>query len=171
MIGGWWVAALERPLRLEATERRGDVLVVLGAALAPDGTLGPALAERVEEGAAAFRRGLAPAMIVTGALEAEAMRARAVALGVPKAAILLEPTARTTRENALASSALMRAHGFSRALIVTQPFHVRRSVAAFRRVGVEADPLPFRSAVTTARQAAREYVALAVYAARGWLLL
>lgn len=99
------------------------------------------------------------------------MRARAVALGVPNAAILLEPTARTTRENALASSALMRAHGLCRALIVTQPFHVRRSVAAFRRVGVEADPLPFRSAVTTARQAAREYVALAVYAARGWLLL
>lgn len=165
----WLVRALERPLRIEPREPRGDVLVVLGAALTPDGRLGAVLAERVAEGAAAFLRGVAKVLIVTGALEAEAMRARAVELGVPPAAIWVETTARTTRENALASSALMRAHGLSRAVIVTQPFHVRRSVAAFRKAGVWAEPLPFASSVTTVRQAAREYVALAVYAARGWL--
>ena len=151
------------------SERPCDVIVVLGAALSPDGGLGPALAERVEAGAAAFHRGLAPKMIVTGALEATAMRTRAVELGVPFEAILLEHTALTTRQNALFSSALMRAHGFRRALIVTQPYHMRRAVAAFRKVGVEAEPLRFPSARNSLRQVAREYVALAIYGLRGWL--
>ncbi len=158
-----------RPLRVASSGAPCDVIVVLGAALAPGGQLGPALAERVEAGAAAFHRGLAAKMIVTGALEATAMRTRAVALGVPFEAILLEHTALTTRQNALFSSTLMRAHGFRRALIATQPYHMRRAIASFRSVGVEAEPLLFPSERTSLRQVAREYGALVLYGLRGWL--
>ena len=145
-----------------------DVIIVLGAALTPDGELGPALAERVHFGVVAWREGEAPRLIMTGVHEAYKMKARAVALGVPAEAILVEPTARTTRENALRSAVLMRQHGLTKALLVTQGYHRPRAVAAFRRAGVEAAALKFDSRLQL-RQAAREVVALAFYLSRGWI--
>jgi uncharacterized SAM-binding protein YcdF (DUF218 family) len=145
-----------------------DVIVVLGAALGPDGELGPALAERVEAGVAAWRRGEAPLLLMTGAREADKMRARAIASGVPAERILVEPSALTTRENALRCAEIMRAHGLARALVVTQAYHRPRAVAAFRRCGVDAAPLRF-AGHQRAKQVAREVIALAVYQLRGWL--
>jgi uncharacterized SAM-binding protein YcdF (DUF218 family) len=145
-----------------------DVVVVLGAALGPDGDLGPALAERVLVGVEAWRRGAAPMLIVTGAREAELMKRRALKLGVPAEQILLEPTALTTRDNALACAAIMRAHGMARALVVTQSYHRARAVAAFRRVGVEAEAAEFVGP-TRLKWHLRELVARAVYRARGWI--
>lgn len=147
-----------------------DVIVILGAALTPDGLdLGDALAERVAEGAIAYKQGLAPKVIVTGEREAALMKKRLVELGVDPGAVLLEPTARTTRENALRSAELMRAHGMRRALIVTQPYHQFRAVLSFRKVGVDAHPWPMRDGWMAMRFRVRELAALLVYAARGWL--
>jgi len=160
---------LAAPLALGAAGGGADVIVVLGAALAADGRLGPALERRVRAGVEAFRDGRAPWLLMTGALESAAMRARAVELGAPPDAILCEPTALTTRENALRCAAILRARGFERALIVTQPYHLRRAVAAFRNAGVAAEPLPASDGGDSLLQIAREYVALTVYAARGWL--
>jgi uncharacterized SAM-binding protein YcdF (DUF218 family) len=145
-----------------------DVIVVLGAALASDGDLGPALAERVRAGVAAWREGRAPRLMMTGVHEAHKMKARAVALGVPAEAILVEDTARTTRENAMRCAELMRAHGLGYALVVTQGYHRPRALATFRRVGVRARAYRFAGR-NNPRQAAREVVALAVYWARGWI--
>jgi uncharacterized SAM-binding protein YcdF (DUF218 family) len=145
-----------------------DVIVVLGAALAPDGSLGPALAERVRAGAAAFSEGAAPLVLMTGVHEAEKMRDRAVALGVPRECILVEPHARTTRENAVFCSELMRQHGLRRAVVVTQAYHRLRAVAAFRRLGVDAHAYRFRGRQRV-KQVVRELVALVAYKARGWI--
>jgi uncharacterized SAM-binding protein YcdF (DUF218 family) len=163
------VRLLRLPLTTRPRRQQADVIVVLGAALGPDGDLGPALAERVAAGAAAFRAGAAPWMMMTGAREASKMRARAIVLGVPGEQILIEHQALTTRDNATLCAALMRARGLERALVVTQPYHRRRSVASFRRVGVAADALGFSAERETLRGVLREYVALAVYAWRGWI--
>jgi uncharacterized SAM-binding protein YcdF (DUF218 family) len=45
-------------------------------------------------------------------------------------------------ENARYSREILRKHGFSRPLLVTSAFHMRRSVDAFRRAGVKVTPLP-----------------------------
>jgi uncharacterized SAM-binding protein YcdF (DUF218 family) len=145
-----------------------DVLVVLGAALAADGSLGPALAERVEAGVEAWKRGVAPRLLMTGALEASAMKQRAVELGVPEEAIWIEHTALTTRENALFSGEILRQKGVRRALIVTQPYHRARGAAAFRRLGIEAEALDFRSFRQPLKQQLRELAARLVYRLRGW---
>jgi uncharacterized SAM-binding protein YcdF (DUF218 family) len=146
-----------------------DVLVVLGAALRSDGRLGPALAERVEAGVAAWKRGHAAHLLMTGAREASAMRARAVELGVPHEAILIEHAALTTRENALFCREVLRAHGARRVVVVTQPYHRRRGVLAFRRVGLHAEALEFPSVRPPPRAVLREVVALVVYKLRGWI--
>src|SRR4051812_22139696 len=99
------------PLDVRDAPARADVLIVLGAALAPDGRLGAALEERVLVGVEAFHRGIALRLLVTGKFEATAMYRRARELGVPDAAILLEHTALTTRENALFSAEILRLHG------------------------------------------------------------
>ncbi len=148
--------------------RAYDVIVVLGAALGPEGDLGPALAERVLVGVEAWRAGRAPRLLMTGRLEAEKMKARAVKLGVPAERILVETEALTTRQNAIGCAAILRAHGLGRALIVTQAYHRRRAVAAFRRVGVDADGLDF-AGPSRWKWHLREFVARAVYRVRGWI--
>jgi uncharacterized SAM-binding protein YcdF (DUF218 family) len=157
------------PLQTRGSSEPAEVLVVLGAALARDGGLGPALAERVAAGVAAWHRRLAPRLLMTGAREATAMRNRAVELGVPPDAIWIEHASLTTRDNAVLCAAILRGHGVRRALIVTQPYHRRRAVAAFRHAGVDAAALQFAGERESVRVIAREYVALAAYAARGWL--
>lgn len=144
-----------------------DAIIVLGAALAPDGGPGPALAERIAAGADAFARGLAPLVVMTGALEAQIMCERAVALGVPRAAIRLEPTALTTRTNAVACAALLSPP--KRVLVVTQPYHRQRAVAAFRKVGFDAEAFEFASRRNSLKQRLREVVARADYRLRGWI--
>jgi uncharacterized SAM-binding protein YcdF (DUF218 family) len=144
------------------------VIVVLGAALRPDGSLSAHLADRVEGGVRAFHERRADKMVMTGAYEAGAMREHAVARGVPREAILLEERATTTRENAVGCAALMRERGLTRALIVTQPYHMWRSLLAFRRAGVAAAPVWIPESAPL-RQKLRELVALAAYGVRGWL--
>jgi uncharacterized SAM-binding protein YcdF (DUF218 family) len=145
-----------------------DVIVVLGAALTPEGELGAALAERVRFGVAAWHEGAAARLMMTGIYEAHKMKARAIELGVDGDAILVEPTARTTRENALRCAALMREHGLATALVVTQRYHRPRAVAAFRRAGIAATALRFSNRLHP-KQVAREVVALAFYRLRGWI--
>lgn len=146
-----------------------DVIVVLGAALGPEGDLGAVLAERVLAGVEAWRAGAAPLLLMTGRHEAELMKRRAVKLGVPPARVLVETAALTTRDNATGCAAIMRAHGMRRAIVVTQTFHRARAVAAFARAGVAAQAWPFRHMPTRWRMSARELVARAVYRARGWI--
>jgi uncharacterized SAM-binding protein YcdF (DUF218 family) len=148
---------------------RFDVIVVLGAALGPEGDLGPALAERVLAGVEAWRAGCAPLLLMTGKYEAERMKQRAVKLGVPAERVLVEIEALTTRENATGCAAILRERGLARALVVTQSFHRARAVAAFRRVGVVAEAYPFVDAMTRWQMRLREVAARAVYRARGWI--
>ncbi|HEX8954570.1 MAG TPA: YdcF family protein, partial [Polyangia bacterium] len=77
-----------------------EVIIVLGAALGPEGDLGAVLAERVLVGVEAWRAGAAPWLLMTGKFEAELMKRRAVKLGVPAERVLVETAALTTRENA-----------------------------------------------------------------------
>ncbi len=146
-----------------------EVIVVLGAALGPEGDLGPLLADRVLAGVEAWRAGRAPLVLMTGRYEAELMKRRAVTLGVPAAAVLVETAALTTRQNATGCAAILRARGLRRALVVTQAFHRPRAVAAFRRAGLDAEALVYAGMPVRLRTRARELVALAAYRARGWI--
>ncbi len=162
---------LAGPLCPRATEldRPFDALVVLGAALSPMGELGAPLHERVRAGVEAFFNGLAPRLVMTGAHEARAMRREALRCGVPQTALFVEERALTTRENATFSAALLRAAGWRRALVVTQPFHRRRSLGAFRRAGIECEALSFSGREQSVTGVVREYFALGYYLLRRWV--
>ncbi|MER7700620.1 YdcF family protein [Streptomyces sp. NPDC096095] len=89
-----------------------------------------------------YQRGMFPLIVFTGATsrttrdrmprgEAEHYRERAVKLGVPAGAILVEPEARNTGENITLSRAALAQHGIDVAsvLLVSKPYEERRAYA------------------------------------------
>jgi len=111
---------------------------------------------RARTAAALFKAGYAPLIIFSGGSEdfdfadmpatssAEIMRDQAVAAGVPANAILVEPRARTTAENAHFVRDLMRERKLRTALLVTSPYHQRRAALEFSRA-FEGTDLSFRN--------------------------
>jgi len=94
-----------------------------------------------------YHRGLMPLIVFTGATsrttrdrmprgEAEHYRERAVELGVPKEAILVEPNARNTGENIRFSRALLEEQRVpvSSALLISKPYEERRAYATARKL-------------------------------------
>ncbi|MFF0724649.1 YdcF family protein [Streptomyces sp. NPDC004134] len=99
-----------------------------------------------------YHRGLMPLIVFTGATgrttrdrmprgEAEHYRERAVELGVPAGAILVEPRARNTAENIRFSRALLEEQRVpvSSVLLVSKPYEERRAYATARKVWPEAE--------------------------------
>jgi uncharacterized SAM-binding protein YcdF (DUF218 family) len=94
-----------------------------------------------------YRRGYAPLIVMTGASspttrdrmprgEAEHYRERAVELGVPESAVLVEPKATNTGENIRYSRELLEAAGVeaTSVLLVSKPYEERRAYATMRKL-------------------------------------
>lgn len=99
-----------------------------------------------------YERGITPLLVFTGATspttrdrmprgEAVHYRERALELGVPASAVLVEPRARNTGENILFSKAVLEEAGadVSSVLLISKPYEERRAYATARRLwpGVE----------------------------------
>ncbi|MFE3941018.1 YdcF family protein [Streptomyces sp. NPDC059118] len=115
-----------------------------------------------------YRRDMAPLLVFTGATspttrermpcgEAVHYRERALALGVPDSAVLLEPRARNTGENLRFSRELLEEAGVdvSSVLLVSKPYEERRANATARKLwpGVEfvsaSSPMTFEQYVAS----------------------
>ncbi|MET8113558.1 YdcF family protein [Streptomyces prasinus] len=101
---------------------------------------------------ALYRRGMMPLIVFTGATsqttqgrmprgEAEHYRDRALELGVPADAILVEPNARNTGQNITLSRSLLEERGIevSSVLLVSKPYEERRAYATARKLWPEAE--------------------------------
>jgi uncharacterized SAM-binding protein YcdF (DUF218 family) len=97
-------------------------------------------AVRAARAAALFRAGLAPHVVATGralrsyATTTELMKHDLIDHGVPAAAIIpLTHPAEDTREEAVAVSEFVAAHGWKKILLVTSNYHTRRSEYIYER--------------------------------------
>ncbi len=121
-----------------------DVIVVLGAAVGAGGGPSAALNRRVAEGVRRLEAGTARVLLLSGGKgggvpsEAEVMRDLALAAGVVEERLVLETESRSTLENARCSARIMRARGWTKALVVTDAVHLPRALMAFRALGIEA---------------------------------
>ncbi len=99
-----------------------------------------------------YRRGMMPLIVFTGATsrttrermpkgEAEHYRERAMELGVPAHAVLVEPNARNTGENIRLSRSLLAERGVdvSSVLLVSKPYEERRAYATARKLWPEVE--------------------------------
>ncbi len=118
--------------------------------------------------------------------ESEPLRETLMEMGIPGDKIILESDSQNTQAQAVNIPPLLESLGVERFILVTSPTHMRRSVLAFREVGL--DPLPAISTqqsesqvapgqrvipdgdvLSQSKTAMREIMALIYYALRGWI--
>lgn len=128
--------------------QKAQAIVVLGANVQPGGKCGPSLHARTEHAVALYHKKLAPLIIFTGGLgenaPAESVAASQLAhkLGVPTNAMLREETSTSTWENIGNASALCKARGISRVIVVSDGYHLWRARRNFAAHEIEAFPSP-----------------------------
>lgn len=127
---------------LLTSARQADVAVVLGNKVEPGGQPSPRLAARLDRAYDCYAASTCRVLFVSGGVdpagtdEAAAMREYLLARGVPADRIVVDSAGVDTWATARHASAYMRQHGYTRALAVTQYFHVPRTMLALKRQGV-----------------------------------
>jgi len=136
----------ERSVRDET--RSADVIIVLGAAVWPNEQPGPSLRARTERAIELYDDGYAAHLILSGGLgrfppeEAEVMRRLAVQTGIPSEALVLDKKAHSTWESMVYAREIMQERGWDTALIVSDPFHMKRSLLMAEDIGLTAYASP-----------------------------
>ena len=138
-------------------------------------------ANRIMHALQIYRAGKAPLIVISGGNPDPLVR-----LGAPRSILILEPESRNTRENAVNTAAIFKAHGWQNGLLVTSAIHMPRALAAFQRVGLNVVPAAtgidarlFQSdgsvdlqmnkeALSQTAAAIKEIVGLLVYRCLGW---
>ena len=156
-------------------DARFDAVVVLGCRVRPDGTASPTLLRRVEAGARLVLAGKAPRLVLSGGkvgseiTEAAAALPYALGTGLSRETIELEERSRTTDENAAEVARMFGARDRS-VLVVTDAYHVPRSVRLFRKHFTKVAGHGVRGGgVSRAKNALREACVLTAYLVRGKL--
>ena len=135
-------------------EEHFDVILVLGCAVRPDGTPSPMLEDRIKTSVSAYQNGLGDVILMSGDRhenydEVGIMEREAIAMGVPAERIFLDPKGYSTYESVFN---LLEEHKGKRVLIVTQEYHLYRSLYIAERLcieayGISADLRPYRKQV------------------------
>lgn len=148
-----YTVGLVMVLVISQRDERGpaDAIVVLGAAQY-NGRPSPVLRARLDHALALYRDGAAPLVLVTGGVgrgdttsEALVGRRYLVAHGVPAKGVVAQPQGRTTMASMSAVAAWLRARGFHRVVLVSDPFHMFRLRLEARRTDLIAYTSPTES--------------------------
>ncbi len=179
----WWMAA---PLRVEQPPQPADAIVVLAGGVGESGKAGGGYQERVKRAVDLYHQGFAQQMIFSSGYtfvfhETEVMKERAIALGVPAEAILLETEAANTYENVVFVDRILEDRQWRTVLLVSSPYHMRRSLLTWRKLAPDTTiiptPVPESQFYAHSRGATleqirgvlHEYAAIVAYWWRGWL--
>jgi vancomycin permeability regulator SanA len=132
-------------------DRRAEYAVVFGARVWDNGTPSDALADRVDEAIRLHQRGLVRRILMSGAVDAhngfsepEVMKDRAVAQGVPVAAIVLDEQGVDTASTVRNTARILGRSPEDAALVVTHYYHEPRAKMLFDRAGIRAYTVPAR---------------------------
>lgn len=178
--------ALAEPLRVTEAPVAADAIVVFAGGVGESGQAGGGYQERVKQAVDLYQAGFARSMIFESGFvfafrEAEIMRDLAVNLGVPASDIVLEATGTNTYDYVVKVSAVLRARGWRRILLVSSPYNMRRALLVWRKQAGEIDVVatPPRdtqfyahdrnASVAQVGGLLREYLAIAWYRWKGWL--
>lgn len=117
------------------------VAIVFGAGLLRDGSAGPVLSDRVETAVQLYEAGKVDKLLMSGDNrflyhnEPEAARQYALRRGVPAEDIVLDYAGRRTYDTCYRAKYIF---GVEQAILVTQPFHMPRSLFLCNWFGVDA---------------------------------
>ncbi|WP_334964168.1 YdcF family protein [Nostoc sp.] len=120
-----------------------DVIIVLGNPANSDGSIGEIARQRVLKAVELFHTGRAKYILFSGAavynhyVEADVMANFAHSIGVPRSVLVTDTQARNTYQNLFNASKIMLKNHWSSALIVTSPYHVRRTAFIVSHIGID----------------------------------
>jgi uncharacterized SAM-binding protein YcdF (DUF218 family) len=168
----WWNARQDsRPT--------SDAIVVLGSAQY-NGVPSSIFEARLEHAIALYEDGVAPMIVTVGGkatgdefTEAEAGRDYLANAGIPADSLLAVPEGVDTLESMRAVATAFDEHGWTRAVLVTDPWHAMRAERMAEDAGIEADSSPTRQGpavetrATQFRYILRETAAYLLYRATG----
>jgi uncharacterized SAM-binding protein YcdF (DUF218 family) len=167
LMFGAWIMSLVGVLFWERRDMARPVaaIVVLGAAQYV-GHPSPVLRARLDHAIDLFRRGMAPRIIFTGGFgdhdttsEAAVGQRYALEHGVPRRAILIENSGRSTSESLQNVAKLMDAEPSRDVILVSDPFHMLRLSILARRYGMTPYASPTRtSPISLSRKESWKYV-------------
>lgn len=134
--------------------------------------------------------------ITIDAQPAEDMKILLTSLGIPNDTIWIENQSRNTYENAVFSQRILKEHNINEIILVTSAMHMPRSVALFKKLGIQVIPAPTDFTVTKngweylthptpsvflinliptadnlslTSKALKEYIGMVTYSLRGWM--
>jgi uncharacterized SAM-binding protein YcdF (DUF218 family) len=168
----WWNARQDsRP--------SSDAIVVLGSAQY-NGVPSSIFEARLEHAIALYEDGVAPMIVTVGGkatgdefTEAEAGRDYLANAGIPADALLAVPEGVDTLESMRVVSTAFDEHGWTSAVLVTDPWHAMRAERMAQDAGIEAESSPTRQGpavetrATQFRYILRETAAYLLYRATG----
>ncbi|SFL01733.1 YdcF family protein [Geodermatophilus ruber] len=168
----WWTARQDsRP--------SSDAIVVLGSAQY-NGVPSSVFEARLEHALSLYEDGVAPVVVTVGGkaagdqfTEAEAGRDYLAGAGMPAEALLAVQEGVDTLESMRAVAAAFAEQGWSRAVLVTDPWHAMRAERMAEDAGIEAESSPTRQGpavqtrTTQFRYILRETAAYLVYRVTG----
>jgi uncharacterized SAM-binding protein YcdF (DUF218 family) len=174
----WWAIQLASPWE----DARGETLIVLSGSGASEGFIGYGTYLRSEYAVRVWREGGFQKVLVSGGgsgePQATVMRQFLIAEGVPDTAIVVEPRANSTRENAVYTRELLEGSR-GRMVLLTSDYHVYRAARVFRKAGLNVSPRPVpdvlkRASLWSNRWPAFldlsvETVKIVYYRVRGWI--
>ena len=171
LIGGLrlWVEQRYRSRIYTDVEQvpRRPVAIVLGAGLWPDGSLTPVAADRVRTAGDLYAAGSVDTLLISGDNrfvdynEPKRMQEYALKLGIPVQDIVLDYAGRRTYDTCYRARAIF---GVTEAVVVTQRFHVARTLYLCDGLGIDAVGVAADRQTYSVRRwiwETREYLALA----------
>lgn len=125
-----------------------DVAIILGAATY-HGDVSPVYQERLNHGANLYQQGYIKKIIVTGGLgegneQSDAFTAKQymISQGIPEEDILMEEKSTITQENLENSKVIMEEKEYQKAIIVSDPLHMKRAILLAEDIGMQAYSSP-----------------------------
>jgi uncharacterized SAM-binding protein YcdF (DUF218 family) len=121
----------------------GNILVINDTPIKADTIIvlaGDHKGDRTNFGVSLFKEGYSKNLVLTGGILyykytiAELMKRQALELGVPDKNIIVEAEAKNTWGNAIYSKKIMEREKFKSAIVVSSPYHMRRSKMLFNKV-------------------------------------
>jgi uncharacterized SAM-binding protein YcdF (DUF218 family) len=105
-------------------------------------------ADRVTHTIQLYKKGIIKKILITGGVgrlvtegrpEADALQEVMVMADVPVTDIIIERESKNTHENAVNTKRILKNEEGSNCLLITSAFHMRRSIACFKNVGLNPD--------------------------------
>lgn len=145
-------------------DKKYDCILVLGAAVRPDGSPSPMLEDRLRGAVELYKSGASDVILLSGDNSGEdydevsCMEKYCLESGVPQSAIVRDDIGFSTSESAYNT---VRSLGYSDVIVVTQEYHLYRAMYMIKRLGAQADGFAsdYRPYSMQIKRDIREYVA------------